>query len=69
MKLNSEECPVEQYRTIPNAAKDLGLKVHALRRAINNGDIASYTPFGTRRYVLVSEINAVIAASKEGGAT
>lgn len=68
MTLKSQNRPVERYRSIPTAADELGLKVHALRRAINNGDIPSYTPFGTRRYVLISEIIAVISASKIGGA-
>lgn len=59
--------PVERYRTIPQAAVEMGIKVHALRRAINREEIPSYFPFGKRRYVLTSEINAVIQASKSGG--
>lgn len=54
----------EQFYTIPQAAKALGLKPHTLRRAINAGDIKSYTPFNTRRRVLLSE---VVSAAKGGG--
>lgn len=67
MTLKSINRPVERYRTVPHAASELGIKTHALRRAINRDDVPSYYPFGKRRYVLLSEINAVIAASKVGG--
>lgn len=69
MTLKSINRSVERYLTAPQAAAELGIKIHALRRAISRGDVPSYYPFGKRRYVLLSEINAVIAASKVGGAS
>lgn len=59
----------EPYRTIPWAAKELGIKCHALRNAVNAGLIPSYQPFGSRRLVLVSEIQSYIAAHREGGSS
>lgn len=69
MQPKSTNDAFERYRTPPQAASELGIKIHALRRAINRHDVPVYYPFGKRRYVLLSEINAVIAASKIGGAS
>lgn len=51
----------EKFYTIPEAANALGIKLHTLRRAINNGDVPAYTPFNNRKRVLLSE---VISAAK-----
>lgn len=57
------------YASIPNAAKLLGIKVHALRRAVNKGLIPFYTPFGSRRYVRIDEVLAFIQVHRRlGGA-
>ena len=53
--------------TIPSAAKALNIKYHALLRAVNQGLIPSYQPFNSRRYVLLSEIEAFIKAHRQGG--
>lgn len=52
------------YASIPNAAKMLGIKEHALRRAVNKGLIPFYTPFGSRRYVRIDEVLAFIQAHR-----
>jgi len=59
-------CP-EPFVTIPTAAKALGLKCYALRRAVNAGLIPSYRPFGKRIYVRVSEVERYVAAHRIGG--
>ena len=57
----------EPYFTLPHAAKQLGLPVSTLRRAVNCGLIPSYRPFGQRVRVCLSEVVAVIASSRSGG--
>ncbi len=52
------------YRTIPQASKVLGIKEHALRRAVNKGLIPFYTPFGSRRFVRLDEVQAFIQAHR-----
>lgn len=52
------------YASIPNAAKLLGIKEHALRHAVNKGLIPFYTPFGSRRYVRIDEVQAFIQAHR-----
>lgn len=56
--------PRSPYATIPQAAKALGIKEHALRRAVNKGLIPFYTPFGSRRYVRLDEVQAFIQAHR-----
>lgn len=55
------------YASIPNAAKLLGIKEHALRRAVNKGLIPFYTPFGSRRYVRPDEVQAFIQVHRRLG--
>ena len=57
----------EPYFTLPHAAKELGLPVSLLRRAVNCGLVPSYRPFGQRVRVCLSEVVAVIASSSSGG--
>ena len=64
---NSNDC-VEKLTTIKAAAKAVGCHVWALRRAVNRGDVPSYSGFNSRRLVRVSEVLAAIEASKRGGA-
>lgn len=40
-----------EYTTVPILAKQLGIKYHALLRAVNEGLVPSYKPFGDRRLV------------------
>ena len=56
-----------RYHTLPEAAKALGIPVSTLRRAVNAGLIKCYTPFSTRKRVLLSEVVAAIATHNAGG--
>lgn len=58
---------VEQLRTIKQAAATLGLPYFKLARAIKKGLIPYYTLCNSRRLVRVSEVLAVIDASRAGG--
>ncbi|MEQ8746330.1 helix-turn-helix domain-containing protein [Pyruvatibacter sp.] len=60
----AKQDPSVLYGTIPNVAKLLGIKEHALRRAVNKGLIPFYTPFGSRRYVRLDEVQAFIQAHR-----
>ena len=57
----------ERLYTIDAAAKIFGLHRWKLRRAIKSGLVPSYAPFNSRRLVYLSEVQAVIGASKHGG--
>jgi len=57
----------EPFQTIPSAAKALGLKYHALLRAVNSGLVPGYRPFGKRTYVLPSEVATFVKAHQDGG--
>lgn len=56
----------EHFLTIPQAAKELGLPVSTLRRAVKSGLVPHHRPFSSRIRVLVSEVCAAINASEEG---
>lgn len=58
----------EKLLTIAEAAKALGVHTWALRRAIKRGDVPSYSPLNSRKLVRLSDVLAVIEASKVGGA-
>ena len=58
----------ERLTTVAEAARALGIRVWALRRAVKRGDVPSYQGFNSRRLVRLSEVNAAIEASKKGGA-
>lgn len=66
-KANQTQC-VEKLRTIPETCKIMGIRKHALRRAVSSGLVPHYTPFGTRRYVRISEVEAAIASHTNGEA-
>ncbi len=53
--------------TIPKAASALGVPVYTLRRAVKGGLVPSYQPFSSRVLVRLSEIQAVVTASGNGG--
>ena len=55
-----------RYVTVRSAANALGIKYHALLRAVNAGDVPSYRPFNSRRLVCLDDIQAVIAAHRVG---
>lgn len=56
------------FATVPILAKRLGIKYHALLRAVNSGQVPSYQPFGTRRLVKPAEVIEFIERTREGGA-
>ena len=57
-----------EFVTVPILAKQLGVKYHALLRAVNEGLVPSYKPFGDRRLVKPAEVIAFIERAREGGA-
>jgi len=57
----------EPLKTIQEAAELLGLPYFKLNRAAKRGLIPTYTIFNSRRLVRVSEVVAVIEASRQGG--
>jgi len=65
-ELNKTDC-VEKLRTIPETCNLMGIREHALRRAVSSGLVPYYAPFGSRRYVRVSEVEAAIVAHTDGG--
>ena len=59
----------EKLVNIQTAAKALGVYPWALRRAVKSGTIPAYAPFNGRKLVRISEVVAVINASKIRGAS
>lgn len=53
--------------TLKEAAYELNLPYYKIQRAAKRGDIATYRLFNSRPLVRLSEIFAVIEASKVGG--
>jgi len=68
MRKPSKNNCVEKFRTIPEACQLMGIRKHALRRAVSNGLVPHYTPFGAHRFVRVSEVEAAIASHTNGEA-
>jgi len=72
MRKHSSDDPVKsnitEFVTVPNLTKQLGIKNHALLRAVNDGLVPSYKPFGDRRLVKPAEVIAFIERTREGGA-
>lgn len=63
----AHQAPAEPLLTIQAAAEALSLHAWKLRRAIKAGLIPSYRLLNSRRLVRLSEVVAVIEASREGG--
>lgn len=57
----------EKLRTIKEAADHVGAKDWQIRRAVGRGLIPYFTPFNSRKLVRLSDVLAVIEASKKGG--
>ena len=64
----STKIPTAKFVTVPVLAKQLGVKYHALLRAVNAGLVPSYKPFGDRRLVKPAEVIAFIEHTRTGGA-
>lgn len=56
-----------ELKTLPQAAKTLGVPTSTLRRAAKQRLIPTYKPFNSRIRVRVSEIQAVISEMRVGG--
>jgi excisionase family DNA binding protein len=57
----------EAFLTFKEAARRLNLPYHQVQRAAKKGLFPSYRPFGRRPLIRLSEVVAVIEASKVGG--
>lgn len=57
----------EKLRTLKEAADHVGAKEWQLRRAVSRGLIPYFQPFNSRKLVRLSDVLAVIEASKKGG--
>lgn len=53
---------LEQLHTVPRAAELLGIKDHALRRAVNLGLVPHYSCFNNRKLVKPVEVLAAMAS-------
>lgn len=62
-----EQSKAEPLRTVKQAAAELGIPYFKLARAVKEGLVPSYTLYNSRRLVRVSEIVAVIEATRDGG--
>jgi hypothetical protein len=67
MTHNKSVCDNRRYVTLPHAAKLLGIPISTLRRAESAGLVHSYTLCSTRKRVILSEVEAAIAANSVGG--
>ncbi len=57
----------EPFLTFKQAAGELNLYYHQIQRAAKKGYIPTYSPFGRRKLVRLSEVVAFVEASKVGG--
>jgi len=57
----------EPLLTLKQAADAVGAKDWQIRRAVGRGLIPYFVPFNSRRLVRLSDVLAVIEASKKGG--
>jgi hypothetical protein len=57
----------EKLLTFQEAADLVGAKPWQIRRAVNRGLIPYYQPFNSRKLVRLSDVVAVIEASRKGG--
>lgn len=54
----------EPYITNKQAAYAVGAKYWQIRRLVKEGKIPSYTPYNSRKYVLLSEVLAYINSTR-----
>lgn len=52
----------QQFLTVPQAAEACGIPAYKIRRAVKLGTLPSYGMLDRRRYVLVADIRAAMAA-------
>ena len=62
-------CPksLDRLLTLKEAAYELNLPYFKVQRAVKRGDVPSYRLFNSRCLIRLSEVIAVIEASKIGG--
>lgn len=61
----TQQCSAEQFQTIPQAAKRLGIPTSTLRRAVNKGLVPFHRPYSQRIRVRLTEVVAAIEAKGE----
>ena len=54
----------EPYLTIKQVADALGVKYWQVQRAVKRNRLPSYSPFNSRKMLLLSEVRAAIAAER-----
>lgn len=59
--------PIEPLIPIKEAADKVGAKYWQLQRAVKRGLIPSFAPFNSRKLVRLSDVIALIEASRQGG--
>jgi predicted site-specific integrase-resolvase len=57
----------EKLLTLTEAADCVGAKYWQLQRAVKRGLIPSFAPFNSRRLLRLSDVIALIEASRQGG--
>jgi len=67
MRTDDKSSKLEQFCTIKEAADAIGARDWQVRRAVNRGLIPHYQPFSSRKLVRLSDVLAVIEASRKGG--
>ena len=67
MQYEFDFSPPEKLMTLKEAAEKLGLPPFKLYRAANRGMIPVYRFFNGRQLVRLSEVVAIIDASRKGG--
>jgi hypothetical protein len=67
MERNIAAQPHEQLITLKAAADALGLPTWKLSRAAQQGTIPTYSILNSRKLVKLSEVVAIIEASRQGG--
>lgn len=58
----------EKFLTMTEVAEAIGFEVWKVRRAVKLGIFPSYRLLNKRRYVKLSEVTAIIEATRQGGA-
>ena len=58
---------IESFLTYAQVAERLGVPIFKVRRAARSGVFPTYTLYNGRRLVRLSEVIAVIEASRDGG--
>ena len=64
---NPDDPIPEKYYTVKEAAELLGILEWKLNEAVKRKLIPHYTFMNSRKYVLLSEVQAAINASRQGG--